>query len=335
MKEITGISLIAFKKPDRFVEFYRGEMNRLPEKPVFELSYKMDAEYLQKVADINAPVVSAHVPCPFTDTMPNLGSRDPMVLQESLDIIEASARTVAAFGGDVVVLHSGYATDSRIYTDFSLRREHLEQEIRGFEQHILKDEGKVSGASYCDTPKYRLHMEQTINNLPRAIEVCKKHGVFLAVENLNPRITYLMQRPEDLLHTFNRVPGAYFCLDFGHLWLSSIAHKFNYFSAVEALLHTGRVLTTHMHNNKSVVGEVESISDSHLGLENGNIPYAGVFEAIGECRVAQLGRGSRLQAQQGLREQSGQPDTPGRFILETEELPVESFKALHTYLKSK
>ncbi len=303
MEHTIGISLIAFKKVHQFTEFYNEVYPSLEIKPVFELSYKMNSPYLQRVADLNVPVASAHIPCPHTNIMPNLGSSDPAVVQESMDVIRQSAETAAGFDADILVLHSGYATDSRIYTDFALRSEHLEKETQGFENFLIKQEGKVSSDAYCETSKYRKHLELTMKNLPRAVAIGKEYGVSLAIENLNPRITYLMQRPQDLLYTLAEVPGVYMCLDFGHLWLSSIVHGFSYFEAIIALLDSGRVITTHVHNNYSVPENIHSLSDSHHGLDNGNIPYSSVFKLLNNYAV-------------------------DRLILETEESPVESIKLL-------
>ncbi len=317
-REIIGLSLTAFgtardledfllrdlKKPES-----QGDGSPPPMSPVFELSYKMDEEYLRRVAALEIKAVSVHAPCPHTSTLPNLGSRDPEVLAESYEMLEESAKTAAVFGADILVLHAGYATDRRIYTDFEERRKSLEDAPPLPETYIYKHEGMVSTAEYCDAPEYRVHLGETIKNLPRAIEICRNRGITLAVENINPRITYLMQQPEDLFLTARKVPEVRFCLDIGHLWISSLIHNFNYLETIDRILETRRVITTHLHNNHSTAGKPESVADDHLSLDRGELPYREVVELL-------MRKG------------------PGRFIVEAKERPMENLQILRDLLQS-
>lgn len=317
-REFTGLSLTAFGTAGDLEDFLlrdlkktesRGDGSTPPVSPVFELSYKMDEEYLRRSAALEMKAVSVHAPCPHTSTLPNLGSRDPKVLTESYTILEESAKTAAVFGADILVLHAGYATDRRIYTDSEERRKSLEEAPPPPGTYIYKHEGMISTAEYCDAPEYRVHLEETIKNLPRAIEICRSRGVTLAVENINPRITYLMQQPEDLFLTAERVPEVRFCLDIGHLWISSLIHSFHYLETIERILDTRRVVTTHLHNNYSTSGKPETVADDHLSLNRGELPYREVVE---------------LLVRKG----------PGRFIIEAKECPGENLQILRDLIQS-
>ncbi|MGC9313495.1 MAG: hypothetical protein ACP5IA_12470, partial [Sediminispirochaetaceae bacterium] len=189
-----GISLIAFETPERFRAFCSRDLPETGIDPVFELSYRMNDEYLSEVADLGVEIRSAHAPCPSTEILPNLGSRNLKVLDESLEIIRESAKTAASLGGDVLVLHAGYATDERVYTEFAQRRRILEQAALE-NSHVLRKEGMICRPEYCESEEYRLHLEEIVKNLPAAVDACRSFGVSLAVENINPRVTYLLQRP--------------------------------------------------------------------------------------------------------------------------------------------
>lgn len=279
-----GISLIAFDTPGRFRNFYSRDLPETGIDPVFELSYRMNHEYLREVADLGVVIKSAHAPCPSTEILPNLGSRNLKVIDESLEIIRESAKTAASLGGDVLVLHAGYATDERVYTEFAQRRMILEQAALE-NSHVLRKEGMICRPEYCDSKEYRLHLEEIVKNLPSAVDVCRSYGVSLAVENINPRVTYLLQRPEDVLYIAENVPGVYICLDFGHLWLSSIVHGFDFLKAVEIIIGTGRVVTTHIHDNYSTSEDVQSLEDEHHGIGKGIIPFDGVVDALSRGKV--------------------------------------------------
>jgi len=284
MNVSIGLSLIAFPTADELTKFLSGELLLSGLDPVFELSYEMNREYLQAAAELPVRVMSVHAPCPHTEVLPNLGSGCTKVLEESYHIIAESARTAASFGAEVLVLHAGYATDKRIYTDFERRREVLEAENRDH-GYVLRKEGMICGPAYCESDIYRRHLDQIVINLPRAAAICRDSGVVLAVENINPRITYLLQRPEDLLYLSQKVSEVNFCLDFGHLWLSSIVHGFDFLKAVGRIIGTGKVITTHIHNNHSSPNDLASLSDDHNGLSRGNIPLSRVLQILSRGNV--------------------------------------------------
>jgi len=289
MEAAIGLSLIAFPEPEEFRAFYHWIADKrifrnlsLPgfdAEPVFELSYAMDEKYLEAVSRESARIVSVHAPCPHTEILPNLGSEDSEVVDESLAVIRASAGTASRFGADILVIHAGYATNRRMYTVYERRREVLETENWN-SSYIMEPEGMICSPGYCESPGYRRHLERVILNLPRAIGECRKLGVTLAVENINLRITYLPQRPEDMLYISDRVPDVSFCLDFGHLWLSSLVHRFDFLEAAEHIIGTGRVITTHIHNNHSRIQSDPVYSDDHLGVENGNLPFHWIPELL-------------------------------------------------------
>lgn len=316
---LIGLSMVAFKNPGEFENFFL--QNRTPTdipgievpgtvSPVFyELSYKMDEEFLQNFFRLQARAVSVHAPCPYRETLPNLGSRNPAVLSESYDLLEESADTAAAFSADVLVLHVGYATDRRIFTSFENRKKSLEDAPPVDPAWIYRRKGMISNSAYCRSSEYRLHTAEVIRNLPRAIEICRKRGVTLAVENLNPRISYLMQLPEDLVLTAEQIPEIRFCLDIGHLWISSIVHGFDFLRGIQKILNTHRVATTHLHGNLSVLDDPESLSDDHLSLGRGEIPMM---------------RAISMLLKNGI----------SRFILEVKEQPIENLRALERFLQS-
>ncbi len=271
MNNKTGLSLVSMHTPDevkKFLEIYREETGRYPG---FELSYRMDSHFIENTVFIRGNVLSGHAPCPGGKYLPNLGSRETEVIRESLDSIRKSADTVASFGGKFLVLHAGYTLDSPVFTEYIERKKVLE-EYEKQNRYLWHKEGSICKRGYGNSEEYKIFMEETLKNLKTAADICTDRGIELAVENLNPRLTYLFQMPEDFTILAGEIKNISFCIDIGHLWISSLVHDYDYYKALNLLISTGRVVSTHIHDNTSRNGSSPHYSDDHGTIGTGNVP---------------------------------------------------------------
>jgi sugar phosphate isomerase/epimerase len=278
-----AISLTGFKDPAdvrAFIE--RAEARGI--RPLFELSYNLDESFLKTLSRFTGftggRVVSVHAPCPSRVFFPNLGSLDADVVKGSLKTIAASARTATRFGAANLVLHPGYTFDEPVHLDSRRRLAVLEARLQAKREWIWIEEGSICRPEYCASEEYRLHLRQAFVNLKQASALCREEGVTLCAENMNPRVTYLFQTPADLLALCAADESIRICLDLGHLWLSSLVHGFDYLEAVERLCVSGRVVTTHIHDNRSTLGKNQLLADEHRGIGGGNIPLPAAVTLI-------------------------------------------------------
>lgn len=295
-----AISLAGFHS---FAEIERY-LQQFPEIYV-ELSYHMSEEFLQEVTPlIRGRVASVHACCPQELLFPNFGSHDAVVLQASLEAVEVSLQTANRFGAEVLVLHPGYVTDLEVPSDSKKRLELLDDPL--FAPYVFKKEGSICHPSYPHSDVYRYHAEQAVKELANVARLGKQYGVRLAVENLNPRVGYLFQTPDEMLSLTLDNPDLCICLDVGHLWISSCLYGFDYFEGMQAILQTQRVIHSHLHANSS--NRLNHIySDDHQSLDAYGFPYKKVV--------------SLLHA-------SG-----ANLVLETMENPVENTELLNALLE--
>jgi sugar phosphate isomerase/epimerase len=273
MNNSIGISLVSLHTPEEIREFSNFWYRRKGEYPQFELSYHMDSKILEDVSFIKGMVISSHAPCPGGQYLPNFGSRDSSVVWDSFDSLKLSADTAALFGGEILVLHAGYTLDSHVFTTYLKRKKVLEKYEKNHPNLLIK-EGSICNPDYVKSDEYKIHMDEAIKNLKIASDICLEKGVRLAVENLNPRLTYLFQMPEDFIRMTREISNIYICIDIGHLWISSLIHKFDYFDALNSMITTGRVISVHIHDNASHSGINSYYSDDHESIGRGKVPVS-------------------------------------------------------------
>ncbi len=271
MNNKTGLSMVSLHTPAQALEFAESWNRKTGNYPNFELSYQSNTQYLQDIVSLKGKVLSGHAPCPGGEYLPNLGSRDASVIQGSLNSIRKSADTVASFGGTILVLHAGYTLDSPVYTKYIKRKKVLE-EYEKQSPYLWRKEGSICKPGYVKSEEYNNHMEVTLENLKEAADNCMDRGIKLTVENLNPRLTYLFQMPEDFVALTREIKNISICIDIGHLWISSLVHKFDYFDALNIIISTNRVVNAHIHDNASVSGSNHYYNDDHGSIGTGNVP---------------------------------------------------------------
>jgi len=269
----TSMSLVGFQSVAA-VDSYRKAFPSM----MFELSYKMSAAFLQAVRPVvQGRVSSVHACCPSEPIFPNLGSHDPAVVDESLKAIEASARTAASFGADILVLHPGYATDSAVPAENERRKVLLEGEQ--FKRYVWRPEGSICGPDYVRQPVYANHMARALDLLPTAANLCALYRVRLAVENLNPRVGYLFQTPDEMVALASMGKNLFLCLDVGHLWISSCVYGFDYMAAVRQVMATGKVINCHLHSNPSD-RDRDLFVDNHDTFAGNGFPVASILQEV-------------------------------------------------------
>ena len=203
----TGVSLSAFRSPAEVEAFREASLVGGRADPLFELAYTLDRRNLDGLASIRGRTLSVHAPCPGGVHFPNFGSADPAVQAESLETLGRSAETAREFGAGIMVLHPGYTTDLPVFVDSAKRLAGVDAGAAREAEWVWVAEGSICRPGYCLSPVYSRHMEIALEGLAAAAELCAKAGVLLAVENLNPRLSYLFQVPAEFTVLAKRVPA--------------------------------------------------------------------------------------------------------------------------------
>ena len=271
MNSKAGLSLVSLHTAAEIEGFSESWYGKTGKYPKFELSYHLNSQNIKDISFIRGRVLSGHAPCPGGRYLPNFGSRDVSVIQESFETLKTSADTVASFGGKILVLHAGYTMDGPVFTKYKERKKVLEEYDKQSSYLWLK-EGSICKPGYGNSEEYRVHMYETLKNLSKAAAICMERGIRLAVENLNPRLTYLFQMPEDFIRMTEEIDNISICIDIGHLWISSLVHNYDYFTALKLLTSTGRVLSVHIHDNTSNSGSSPHYRDDHDTIGTGMVP---------------------------------------------------------------
>lgn len=289
---VIGVSLVAFSSVAEIRRFVTEVRRRHGGEARFELSYTTSPRMLEELEPLRGSVLSAHAPCPPAELFPNLGSRDPAVVGESLQTIRRSAETAAGFGADTLVLHPGYTTDAGVFSDSRRRLASLVALAATGdpedERWLWLPQGTVCRRGYCASPHYRVHLEAATGNLRRAAALCAAQGVRLAAENLNPRLTYLFQLPDELVELTAAVPDIALCVDLGHLWISCLVHGFGFREGLQRILDTGRVVTVHVHDNSSTLGPPPVLGDDHAMIDSGRVPIRDALPLLAAAGVRRL-----------------------------------------------
>jgi sugar phosphate isomerase/epimerase len=268
-----ALSLAGLKSKADIVEYIAGFEAKTGRKALFELSFKMRRDFLDSLKPVlSGRTLSVHAVCPATEFFPNLASDDAGVIERSNRDLDATLETASDFGASVIVVHPGYATNRAIPADEALRMRLLNS--AEFKPYIRVQEGSICGPDYANTAQSRVFMERTLANLAPFSIRCVERGISLAVENLNPRVGYLIQTPCDAIETVRVLPSAGICLDIGHLWIADQVYGFGFLEGIRRVLETGRVITAHLHSNHATnSGDGPACyTDDHESLDTGNVP---------------------------------------------------------------
>jgi sugar phosphate isomerase/epimerase len=288
----VACSTVSLRGADAVAAYQSAYRSAFGADPLFELSYEWELDSPEQMPGIRGAVVSVHAPCPRSAFFPNLGSRDPPVRRTSLEDIQRSAQTAAAFGAGFVVLHPGYTLDVAVPVDANRRLAALARHAGAEERYVWSRGGSICAPGYCESAAYRFHREEATANLAEAARLSADEGIELAVENLNPRVTYLFQLPAELVRVVHALPKLRICVDLGHLWISSLVHGFDFLRGLRDLLATGRVVIAHVHDNGSQLGtrvadrvvdgppEGSRFSDDHLAIGRGRVPIAAAVHQL-------------------------------------------------------
>jgi sugar phosphate isomerase/epimerase len=268
-----ALSLAGLKSKEEIVSYIDGFEAATGQKALFELSFTMERAFLDDLKPVlTGRTLSVHATCPATVFFPNLASDDAAVIKQSNRDLDATLETAAGFGASVIVIHPGYATNRAIPADEALRMRLLNS--AEFAPYIRVREGSICGPDYAATAQNRVFLERTLANLAPVSRRCAERGIRLAVENLNPRVGYLIQTPGDAIETVRTLPAAGLCLDIGHLWIADQVYGFGFLEGIGQILATGRVVTAHLHSNHAARGGagVARYTDDHASLDAGNVP---------------------------------------------------------------
>jgi sugar phosphate isomerase/epimerase len=274
-----ALSLAGLKTKEEIVAYIGGFEAATGEKALFELAFTMTGDFLDDLAPVlRGRTLSVHAACPASEFFPNLASDDDAVIEQSNRDLDETLETAARFGASVIVVHPGYATNKAIPADEALRMRLLDS--AEFAPYIRVPEGSICGPDYPGSPQNRLFLERTLANLAPFSARCAARGIRLAVENLNPRVGYLIQTPGDAIRTVRALPAAGLCLDIGHLWIADVVYGFGFLEGVRQILATGRVFSAHLHSSHAArAGRGPArYTDDHASLFAGNMP---VREALG------------------------------------------------------
>ena len=293
-------STVSLRGVDAVASYQSAYRDAFGAEALFELNYEWELDSPEQVPGLRGAVVSVHAPCPRSANFPNLGSRDPSVLRASFEDIRRSAETAAAFGAGLVVLHPGYTLDVAVPVDPEPPPRRADPARGGCRAVHLVPGGRICTPGYCETAEYRQRREEATARIAEAVRLCADEGVRLAVENLNPRVTYLFQLPAELVRVAHEVPQLGLCVDLGHLWISSLVHGFDFLHGLRDVLSTGKVVSAHVHDNGSQLGTRVSehvvdappagsrFGDDHFAIGRGGVPIAAAVHQMRRAGVGTL-----------------------------------------------
>ncbi len=242
----------------------------------FELSYRTERKSLPVLKKLLAGrVASVHACCPQTEFFPNLASSNPSVLDQSMQDLRETLQVAKEFAAELVVLHTGYVTDKAMPSKFSERKKLLETEE--FSKHTVDSKTSICSPEYIQTPEYKAFSKTACEQLALIAKEYKQNGILLAAENLNPRVSYLFQTPEEMIMLANYHKDIYLCLDVGHLWIASFVFNFDFFEGIKKILDTGKVISCHLHSNCS---DGVILEDSHHSIDKYNFPYKKIISLL-------------------------------------------------------
>lgn len=274
------MSLVGFRSTDE-ISAYQAEFPDMR----YELSYKMSSPLLEAVLPLlSGKIESVHACCPSLPIFPNLGSYDPEVLKASHEALEETFKTAKRAGASIVVLHPGYVCDALIPSANADRKRLLDGP--DFKRFVAVEDGAICDKRYPNESLYRHHAHKAIEQLSIAAKRADSYGLKLAAENLNPRVGYLFQTPEEMT-ALSHIENLFLCLDVGHLWISSFVYDFPYLESVNKILGTGRVVNCHIHSN-STNGKALRFRDDHHTIDKYGFPLSEVLELLSASSDANL-----------------------------------------------
>lgn len=268
-----GISLVGFRTYDEVASYIKNYPNAK-----FELSYNMKREFLSSIEPlIEGRVLSLHACCPEEAFFPNFGSYNPEVIEYSNTVMQKSLETAKAYGAGIVVLHPGYITDENVSSSYEKRA--LLMKSEAFKPFIARRDGSIVRSDILSDKEYLKRFRVMNNHVARLSSAFERAGIALAVENLNPRAGYLFYSPYEIE---NFSPNVSFCLDVGHLYISHYVFGFDFLEAIDYMLSTGRVISMHLHSNKS---DGNILEDSHSDFFATGFPSSDIIRIASEYSV--------------------------------------------------
>jgi len=275
--ELPAISLVAMDKIEGIADY----LERIGDQARFELAYTMTPALLDEVEPlIKGKVLSVHACCPATEYFPNLASKDPPVIAQSLEDMRSTLGTALRFGASIVVMHAGYVTDLAMPSDYRSRSVLLARPE--FSAKVRFADGSICGSDYCHGEDYLLFASRAKERLIEVATAYAENSVRLAVENLNPRVGYLFHTPEEMVELSVLHPNLDLCLDVGHLFISSFAYGFDFIEGIRTILSTGKVATCHLHSNSSMPGRFK---DDHHSIDKHAFPIKAVLELLADSNA--------------------------------------------------
>ncbi len=277
-----SVSSVAFRNIHEIVVFLKGNPSVYLEFGVNLRSHDVDALVTPEVKSF-----SLHVPSPNLGYFPNFASFSSETIEKSYDILDCSLKTAVTIGAKIMVLHAGYTDEVLLPSLFEERGPYLERQVKSLQAYVLLKEGAISNKFYVNSPFYDRYLNNVIKALKDVNKYLEQRGIILAVENLNPRLLYLFQRPTDFIMLTREIPNIHICLDVGHLWISSQVNQFDFYEGLEKILATGQVVTCHLHNNYSD-NKKRIFADEHNHLKKGYINMERVLDFIKRFDVLNL-----------------------------------------------
>ena len=208
---------------------------------------------------------------------PNLAAKDGNTISWSLEEITRDSDLALEIGASILVLHPGYLLPSSVPSSSEKRIALLRG--KDLEPYIADPGSSICTWDYPESRLYRSAFERMWKNLHSISSRLEEKGIILAAENLNPRAGYMLILPDEMLE-LARLEHIHFCLDIGHMWITSILFHFDYLKAVRDILDTGKVITSHIHSNPSRPGLYR---DTHESVYKYGLPYKEVLGMLNEA----------------------------------------------------
>ena len=245
-------------------------------------------DILAKIESEGIETVGVHGPAPnITGNHPNTGCEEKQ-LDETYAIIKGSFETAAKCHAKLVTIHSFYD----LKQDALLPKE--DEEKFAFLRRLQSQFKTME--DYLRSDQYRRAKDNAVKNLREIIRRLDQEfpaDMALCLENLNPRVTYGLQKPSEFIEMYAAVgsPRLKMDMDLPHAHLSSGVYGFDLLEEVRKVSqHIGVLSLSQNHGGKYCIDRRFGETAPRKGLQDvdPHFPMHGGVKIVREFERGEL-----------------------------------------------